>query len=156
MTNPTIETPTTADRKAVITEIKKKLDRSEAKSTPGAAILAPKQRLLDARDVERRHPDKRVRWVSLKNPDKMLSREMEGYSILPKEEGGKRLGEDLVLMSIPRERYEARVKAQDKLTMARTKQHKTEMVALAERLARELKDAHGIDINVDRLLVNED
>lgn len=142
--------------KSAIEAIKQKLDRSEARSTPGLAVLAPKQALLDARDVEKANPDLRVRWVSLKNPDKMLARKMEGYDVLPTEKGGKRLGEDLVLMGIPRAKYEARVEAQRKLTAARMKQHKTEMAGLAERLARELRDNHGIDINVDRLLVNEE
>lgn len=139
-----------------VDRIAKNLQRQEETSTAGANVLTPKQQLLDAREVEKQNPDRRVRWVSLKNPDKMLSRKMEGFEILPEDKGGRRLGDNLVLMSQPRERYEQRVKAQEKLAKQRLNQHRDEMRNLAEGLAKQLRDRHGIDIDVDRLLVNED
>lgn len=147
--------PTTADRKAERDQIIKKLSRLEEKTTPGASDLSPKQALFDATDVQKRHPDKRVRWVSLKNPDKVLARKLEGYELMSEADGGRRLGEDSALAAISREKYEARVKRQEALAKARLSQHKTEMAALAEGLAKQLRDRHGIDIDVDRLLVSE-
>lgn len=144
----------TAERIAERNKIVKDVKRLEEVSTPGANVLAPKQALLDARDVEAKRPDKRVRWVSLRNPDKMLARKSEGYSIVPESEGGRRLGDDLVLMEIDRKVYDARVARQEKMNKDRLKQHKTEMEGLAERMAKQLRD-QGIDIDVNRLLVNE-
>src|SRR5512138_58264 len=100
---------------AVDPNLIKKLSRQEETTNPGANVLTPKQELLNARDVQEKHPDKRVRWVSLRDAQKVESRKMEGYKIIPSEEGGRRLGDDLVLMEIPREIYEAKVKQIEQL-----------------------------------------
>lgn len=139
----------------VVAELAKKLQRQEQTSIPGASLLTPKQALLDARDVEKKNPQLRVRWVSLKNPEKLQSRQAEGYTALTAEQGGKRLGDNLVLMGVPREQYEAKVKRQQQLNDQRLRQHKDEMAAVAEAVARELRDKHGISVNPERILVQE-
>lgn len=144
------------EKSASAVEVLDRLKRQEDKSMPGASVLTPKQSLLDASDCQKQNPDLRVRWVSVKNADKALARRMEGYEIIPEAKGGKRLGDDLVLMGISRSKYESRIKEQERLNKARLTQHKSEMTALAESLARQLRDRHGIDIDVDRLLVNEE
>ncbi len=133
-----------------------RLKRQEEKSVAGANILTPKQQLLDATACQALNPDLRVRWVSLRNADKALSRKVEGYEIIDEKKGGKRLGDDLVLMGIPREKYDAKIRAQERINKERLKQHKSEMLAVAEQMARQLRDRHGIDIPLDRLLVSEE
>lgn len=140
---------------AVPKEMLDKVKRVEETNLIGGNLLTPKQHLLDASDVQSAHPDKRVRFVSLRDPMKVSSRKAEGYSIVPSEEGGRRLGEELVLMEIPRERYEAKVKHIEKLNAERLKQHNREMEQTAEAVARILRDKHGIDVSTERILVRE-
>lgn len=138
-----------------VSDLVKKLHRQEQTSTPGADVLTPKQMLLDARSVEKANPDKRIRWVSLKNAEKMQSRQAEGYSVVPADRGGKRLGDNYVLMEISREKHEARVNRQNNLNQVRLKQHKDEMGQIVEAVARELRDKHGLSVNPERILVQE-
>lgn len=140
---------------SAVSELAKKLGRQEQTTTPGAELLTPKQRLLDAREVQSKNPDTRVRWVSLKNPEKMQSRVAEGYEVLPPEKGGRRIGDNLVLMGISKEKHEARVAREQKLNQVRLNQHKDEMARIADAVARELRDRHGINVNPERILVQE-
>lgn len=138
-----------------VAELAKKLGRQEQVSVPGADMLTPKQSLLDAREVQKKNPDLRVRWVSLRNPEKLQARQAEGYQALTPEQGGRRLGDNLVLMGIPRERHEARVARQERANQERLKQHNRDMEAIVEAVARELRDKHGISVKPERILVQE-
>lgn len=138
-----------------VAELAKKLGRQEQTEIPGADLLTPKQRLLDASEVQKQNPDLRVRWVSLKNPEKMQSRQAEGYTVIGSDKGGRRLGDNLVLMGIPKEKHEARIKREAELNRRRMTQHKDEMSAIVEAVARELRDRHGINVNPNRILVQE-
>ena len=133
----------------------KKLTRQEEVTTPGANVLTPKQEMLNASDVQAKHPDKRVRWVSMRDAQKIESRKMEGYKIIPSEEGGRRLGDDLVLMELPREVYEAKVKQTEKLNEQRLRQHRDEMERVVEGVVKQLRDRHGIQVDTKRILVEE-
>lgn len=142
------------DKKSPV-EILKDLRRQEEVSTPGAFSMTPKQSLLDASDAQAARPGKRIRWVNLRDPQKITSRKAEGYSIIPSEEGGRRLGDDLVLMEQNREIYDRKVAHIEGMNKQRLSQHKTEMERVVEGVARELRDRHGLDVNLNRLFVKE-
>lgn len=131
------------------------LARTEAQSVPGALDRTPKEAMLDASDVEAKHPDSKIRWVNIKDPQKAASRQQEGYRRLTSEEGGKQIGDDLVLMGVPRERYNARVNAIQKLNDERMVAHNRTMQEAAEGVARALRDQHGISISANQLLTTE-
>lgn len=118
----------------------------------GAVPLTPKQQMLDASEVQSAMPDKHVRWVTLRDPNKMAQRKAEGYTILPPTEGGKSIGDELVLMAIPRDLYEQRVARQDAENRRRLNQHNREWEALAENQARILRDKHGITVSPEQLM----
>lgn len=141
-----------------VKDVAAKLQRKEAKTEPGAGVLTSKQMLLDsAADVKAKRAEdgKHVRWVNLSDPTKIQSRQNDGYQIIPTEEGGRRLGDQLVLMECPQELLEAREAKQEAMNKARLNQHKTEMERLAEQTAKILRDQHGIDVSPERLLVKE-
>lgn len=130
--------------------------RVEAKTVPGATPRAPRQQMLDsAKAVQDRHPDKRVRWVNMRDPQKVESRQMDGYQRLTSEEGGKQLGNELVLMAAPRELVEAREANERQINRDRLEAPKRMMQEAAEGIARELRDRHGINVDPSRLFVNE-
>ena len=141
---------------AAVSKILKKLDEQEGKTIPGARVLTPKQQLMDASEAEKRNPDKRVRWVNIKDPQKAESRKIEGYVRLTPEEGGKALGDETALFAIPREKYEQRVAAQEQLNRERLVHHEREMESVVLAVVKELRDRHGIRVNEKRLFVNED
>ena len=135
--------------------IKERLDQVEKTTIPGAASLTPKQQLLDASDVQDMHPDKRLRWVNVGSQDKAQSRIAEGYRLLDKDQGGRSLGDKLALMHIPRKVYEEKVARIAHETERRREAHKGEVQRAVEGVARELRDRHNINLDVDRLLVDE-
>ena len=135
-------------------DMRKKLDRVEAKTVPGAPVLAPKEQMLDASDVQAAHPDHRVRWIQTANAEKAQSRLADGYEIIPESEGGRRLG-GLALARTPRENYDRRVAAVDAKNKERLKAHKADINRAVEAVARELRDQHGISIDESRLMVDE-
>lgn len=133
-------------------EVLERLKRQEAKEVGGAPTRMPKQMMLDASDVAAKHPDKHLRWVSLKDDNKLASRKMEGYVALNEKEGGKTLGNELVLMGLPKQLYEQRVARQNAENERRLSQHTKEWENLAESAARELRDRHGIRVDSRDLL----
>lgn len=137
--------------KAIIDKIKRQEDTTIA----GAGLLTPKQRLLDANDIQAKMPQSRVRWVNLRDPMKIQARQADGYQIIPSEEGGRRLGDEQVLMACPRENYEARVEQQHKTNEARLYAHKQEFERAVEAVARMVRDKHGLDVDVNRLMIRE-
>lgn len=134
---------------------KKVLDEVEARTVPGAPTLTPKQQMLDASDVEKRHPDKVIRWVNIRDPQKAESRRVEGYVRLSEAEGGRSLGNDLALMAIPRAAHEAKVQAIRKLNDERLNAHRREMESVAESVAKQMRDRYGVSIDASRILVDE-
>lgn len=129
--------------------------RTEARTVPGAVPRTPRQLMLDASAVQEKHPDKHLRWVNIKDPQKAESRQMDGYTRLTSEEGGKQLGSELVLMGAPRELVEARIADERKLNRERLEAPKRMMQEAAEGIARELRDNHGINVDPSRIFVNE-
>jgi hypothetical protein len=137
-------------------EMRAALAREEAKTgNSGAIPRTPKQLMLDARDVEAKNPDKYVRWVNVRDPQKAQGRIMDGYEVMTEEAGGRSLGGSLKLMAIPRERHLERIAANKAAHKLRLQAHKTEMQQLAEGIARELRDKHGINVDAERILVSE-
>lgn len=136
-----------------VEELKKALDRRERTSgRSGAVPRSPKQGLLDASDVEAAHPDKRVRWLNLKNPEKVVVRQAEGYTRLPAEEGGRSLGDEMALFAAPREVHEERVAAQTEENRRRESAHRNEFQRTVEAVARELRDRHGVNVSAEQLM----
>ena len=134
-------------------EIQAKLARVEATTgRSGAVPFQPKQQLLDASAVQEKKKDKRIRWVNLRNPDKVMSRIAEGYRRIPESEGGKSLGEEMALFELPREEYERRVTAIRERNEQLHSSHKREFERVVDGIARELRDKHGISIDTKRIL----
>jgi hypothetical protein len=136
-------------------DVLKELKAVENKTIHGATVLTPKQMLLDVSDIEKAHPDKRVKWLNLRNTEKMESRKLEGYTRLGTEEGGKALGNEMATFVIPKELYEARVAANKRKTQERLDSHRDELSTTVEAVLRELRDRHGIKLDERKLMINE-
>jgi DNA-binding transcriptional MocR family regulator len=117
----------------------------------GAIPRMPKEMMFDASDVEAKHPDKHFRWLNMADKNKMASRKVEGYTILPESEGGRKLGDDMVLASIPREQFEQRVARQREENDRRLNSHTKEWSEQAESAARILRDQYGIKVSPEKL-----
>lgn len=153
------ETKSPEDRRIAIDELKKKLERLEAKTVHGAPSLQPKTDALSMRGLEEANPDRHFRRVNVADRDKADRRVDQGYVATPEDEcrehgvrheiGGTRV------MSIPREVAEERRRAIDEETTRRLSAHKADVLKAAESVARELRDKHGISVPLDRLLVDE-
>lgn len=152
------ETPTTpaadAAQGKATTEILKDLSTLEAKTTYGAPVMAPKQLMMNASDVEAKHPDLKLRWVNIKDPQKAAARMLQGYRRLTAEEGGRQLGDEAALFGIPRRQYDAMVEHNRQLHEARLSAHKTEVQNAAEAVARQLRDQYGVKIDAERIFIN--
>jgi hypothetical protein len=123
---------------------------------PGATVLTPKEQMLDARDVEKRHPDKAIRWVNIRDPQKAATRQLEGYVRLSEEEGGRTIGDELALMGAPREHIEAQREAIRRVTFERLNAHNNEMEQIAEGVAKVMRDRYGMSVDPKRILVKGD
>lgn len=133
----------------------KKLRETEGKIVPGANVLTPRESMLDASDVQEKHPDKHLRWVNIRDRQKAESRRLEGYVRLPSDEGGRHLGDELALMGVPREVHERKVAAIKKANEERLNSHRDEMQAMAESVAKSLRDNYGIKVDASRILVDD-
>lgn len=134
-------------------QLLKKMEREEATTGRSGAIpRMPKQMMLDASDVAAKKPDKHLRWVSLKDDNKVPMRKLEGYSVVPEKEGGRTIGNEYVLMEVPREIMEERVARQRAEHERRLNQHNAEWQQQAESIARELRDRHGIRVSPEHLI----
>jgi hypothetical protein len=115
--------------------------------------------MLDATALEEKHPDKHFRFVNTSDPGKVQGRVADGYERVSEEDaraaGARSQVGESVLMSIPREKYEERVQRQKEVHDSRLKAHQTEVQRAVEAVARELRDRHGINVPVERLLVDE-
>lgn len=131
------------------------LEALERRTVSGAPSRAPRQQMLDASAVQARHPDKHVRWVGIRDPQKAESRQMDGYTRLTSEEGGKQIGNELVLMSAPIEVVEQRRAEERQLNASRLEAPRRMMEEAAEGVAKALRDNHGMKVDPKRILVNE-
>lgn len=132
------------------------LKRREATEITGAPVRMPKQQLLDASDTQEKvGPEKHVRWLNMKDPNKVSSRQMEGYVRVPESEGGKALGDEMATFAIPTVKRDARVAAEKEENKRRLMSHKTDMERLAESTAKVLRDKHGITVDPRRLFSDE-
>jgi hypothetical protein len=135
-------------------EMQAELAREEAKTgSSGAIPRTPKQNLLDARDVEAKHPDHYVRWLNT-DGDKVQSRQADGFEKIPESEGGRQTGR-LALFKQPREQHEKRVRDQKETAERRLTQHNQEVEAAAETIAKHLRDRHGVRIDARDFLISE-
>jgi hypothetical protein len=144
------ETPSKAEAIAKILEMRKQLEKQAAQEYSGARSNATATMMLDKSEAEALNPGSRVRWVSLKNATKATARQASGYTRLSVEEGGRQVG-DLVLMKLPAAEHARRVEQIKKLTQERVNAHNREAENMAENLARELRDRHGIDVKPEML-----
>lgn len=131
------------------------LERVERTSgNSGVVPHMPKQMLFDKKDLDKRHPDKRLHWVNLRNTDKVLSRTADGWSRLPEDEnnGGRHLGDEYAVFALPREEYERRVQNQRRLHAQRLGTNRDEFEKSVEATSRMLRDKYGINIPPERLL----
>lgn len=139
-----------------VAEIQKNLKATEAQTVYGAPTRTPKAAMLDASSTQEAvGPGKVVRWLNLKDPNKVAVRQMEGYVRVPESEGGKTLGDEMATFAISRERRDARVAAQNEENQRRLMSHKTDMERLAENTAQILRDKHGIKVDPRRLFSDE-
>lgn len=134
-------------------EVKKKLERIEAKEIFGAPSRLPKEMMLDASDAQEKHPDLHLRFVNIKDPNKAAGRLAEGYRRLSDEEGGRHLGDELALFGISREVVERKREIQRQRNEMLLTQYKHEMEGAVEAVARELRDRHGVNVDTDRLFI---
>lgn len=146
--------------KAQIRRLQQELREREAKNVSGAASLTPKTQMLDAKAIEEQNPEYHYRYVNIMDPAKSKVRRNRGYVPVSDEEAQAagvdvRHGSELVLMKIPREEFERREEELEALNKARLDAHKAEVQKAAEAIVRELKDQHGLDYPLDRVLVSE-
>lgn len=133
----------------------KGLDQLERTTGPSGAVPnTPKASLLSIGDLAERNPDKHFRWVNVGNKEKAELRRHGGYDRVPTAEGGKQVG-NLALFAMDRREYERRVAHLRKTNQQRLNAHKAEVEQLAENIARELRDRHGISVDAERILINE-
>ena len=140
---------------AELKAMQEKLDRIEATTgNSGAIPRTPKQMLLDIREIQEKDPDYHYRFVQIGSPEKAQGRIIEGYRMVPEDEGGRVIG-NLALMKIPRAKRDERVARQDAISARRLDEHNDEMLRAAESVAKELRDKHGIRMSPEELLVKE-
>ena len=146
---------TTAEKVQEMKQQKESLDRLERTSGPSGAVpLAPKQMLLDARKVEKDNPDKRYRWVNVQNAERAQLRQIQGYERVPAAKGGRQVG-NLALFAVNRQQYDQRVREIEKTNKDRLVAHQTEVERIADGVAKELRDRHGIKVDADRIFIKE-
>lgn len=158
-----LDTPTPQDEKSVMDRIiearqaKEGLEREEAKTVPGAPTLMSKSILLDPKKAKA-HPANRamhLRWVNRSAPEKVESRKLEGYEVVPESEGGQTLGSEYVLMRLPADKAEAKRRALREKGRVWLAAHKSQMEKTAAEVAKILQDQYGFTSAEADILVVE-
>jgi hypothetical protein len=157
---PAPEKPATrAEVKAEIKKLAEKLNHLEGQRRGGARERAPKARMLDATALEKKDPERHYRYENTDDPGRMQVMLDEGYASVPEKEcddaGVRANVGELRLIRVPREVHEEEVERQKELAKSRLEAHKDEVRGAVEAVARELRDRHGLNIPLDRLLVDE-
>jgi hypothetical protein len=146
-----------AERDQIIAEV------GQGDLTPGATVRAHKARMIDTAPFDKAHPEYHHRFVNVKNTDKATSRMIEGYVAVPMHDPkspnpkhyGRRLGDELVLMRIPRAQYNARMAEIRRTTSSRERAHVDEVEAVADQVLHALR-ARGMNVPARaRVLINE-
>lgn len=150
-----VENASIPERRRKLVAEMRYLESIEARQVAGARVLTPKQVLMDTTELEAKNPDTHYRWGNQMNKEKMEARKQQGYEVVPESEGGRRLGDEMVLLRIPRERAEAIQRRYDNSTASRLESFKSDHQAAVENVARELRDRHGIRVDPKKLLVDE-
>jgi hypothetical protein len=145
--------------KAEIKRLMEKLAKQEAQRRSGARELTPKARMLDASALEKKDPEHYYRYENTDEAGRMQIQIDEGFVAVPEkecEEAGVRasIGE-LRLIRQPMEKHEETVQRAKELNESRLRAHKTEVREAVAAVAKELRDRYGLDVSVDRLLVDE-
>lgn len=148
---------TVAEQRAELRAQMAALDAVERRQVLGARVLTPKQRLMDFTALEDRNPDRHYRWVNVANEAKAEQRRTEGYVAVSDEDVKgtnvrNRLGNEFVLMSIPKSQAEARVRRQEKLSRDRMGSMQAEMRAMAEQLSEQYSDRLGRRVDPEEIL----
>jgi hypothetical protein len=133
-------------------EIKKEVDALERKTGPSGAVPNDRKTdMLDFTDVEKRHPDKHIRLVNVSDSTNVGRKQRRQYERLPAEQGGKQVG-NLVLFAQPKAEHERRLAENKRIRESRLSVYKDKQQQLAEGMARELRDKHGLHIDPERLI----
>lgn len=157
---PPEEQPTTrSDVKTALKTLTDKLNRQEGQKRSGARSRMPKARMLDASALEKKDPEHYYRYENTDDPGKMQVMMDQGFEAVPEkecEDAGVRhqVGETRLIRQ-PMEDHEADVRASKELNKRRLEAHKTEVYAAAESVQKELRDKYGLDVPLNRLLVDE-
>lgn len=154
---PSDEVQTVMDKMIEARKAKEELIRQEDKQEPGAPSLMGKGELLNPRDAKAHAANKgmHLRWVNTSVPEKVQTRKLEGYEVVPDSEGGRRLGTEYVLMRIPEEKAEAKRKMLKERGRVWLAAHKNDMQKTAAEVAKILRDQYGFTSSEANLLVEE-
>lgn len=154
------EAPTKSAAAEALRQLATALDRTE-KTTgrSGAISRQPKQRMYNIDKLREANPDKHYRYVNIADDEKAQARLDDGYKAVSADEAEKHGARDEIgptrLMELPREVADARRREIDANTRHRLKAHERDVREAVEGVARELRDKHGLDIPVERLMVDE-
>jgi YesN/AraC family two-component response regulator len=150
---------TKADVKSALKNLADKLDKQEGQKRSGARSRLPKGRMLDASAIEKKDPEHYYRYENTDDPGKMQTQIDAGFEAVPEKEcdeaGVRHQVGELRLIRQPMEDHEEEVRASKELNKRRLEAHKTEVYAAAESVQKELRDRYGMDIPLNRLLVDE-
>jgi hypothetical protein len=128
----------------------KHFESEAAKAYSGAPSRAQKQELFVVpEETIKANPGADFRWVS---PSKVQQRLSEGYVVVSAAEGGRRIGDEHILMGIPKGLRAMHRAADKERRESRLKAHVGEMEQAAEAVVRELRDNHGVKISTEELL----
>lgn len=159
-TTPAPETPSKSAAADALRQLASALDRGE-KTTgrSGAVPRSPKQRMYRIDKLKEANPDKHYRYVNIADDEKAQARLDDGYKPVSEAEAEKHgvraeIGSTR-LMELPRNVADARRREIDETTKHRLKAHERDVREAIEGVAKELRDKHGLNIPVERLLVDE-
>lgn len=154
------ETPSKSAAAEALRQLAKALDNTERKTgRSGAVPRMPKQRMYNIDKLKEANPDKHYRYVNVQDDEKAQARIDDGYVAVSDAEAEKHgvraeIGSTR-LMELPREQAEARRRELAEITNSRLKAHERDVREAVEGVARELRDKHGLNIPIERLLVDE-
>ena len=143
-------------KKANLDLLAETLKHIEAQTLSGAAVLTPKEILLDLSDLQAKHPDRAFRWVNIKAPGTADRRRLQGYIRLPESEGGRELGGEIAVFVTTQRIHEHMVEGIKKQNKQRLLAHRAEVENVVEAVARELRDKYGLKVDASRILVDEE
>jgi hypothetical protein len=131
------------------------LRRTEEKEVPGLMVRTPRARLLDASEVQKKHPDLHLRFVNILDPEKVEARREAGWKRLTPDEGGKQIGNSLALFGIPRDVAQAQASEYRRQDRIKLDAHRRTMQQAVQEGAKELRDKSGISVDEKTVLIDE-